>query len=75
MAASLGGQIITSSLQSYADACSATKKLAVDVFWAAKTVRQECGALGAATAQKLSKLFPGIDIALLEQLSAPFERK
>ena len=75
MAASLGGQIIISSLQSYTDACNAVKKLAADVFGAAKTVREKCGALSGATLQELSLLFPEVDTALLEELSASFQRE
>lgn len=75
MAETLGGQIIVPSLESYAAACGAVKKLAGDVFGAGKKIRENCGALSRATPAELSLLFQEVDSALLDELSAQFQRE
>ncbi len=75
MATLLGGEVFTSSLPSYVDACDAAKQLTCDIYGAARRVRETCGALSRASRPVLSLLFPDAAPALLEKLASEFERE
>lgn len=75
MARTLGGTIMTSSIQSYADACNAVKQIASDIYAVGKGLRESCGALSRVTETDLLLSCPGADPVLAGRLVDQFKRE